>query len=110
MSSFRRWRQNFSVAGRHRSSPQAAVAPQSSLDHTAATPTGGPSDAYAELRPAPPSTNGHPPHPIVGDRQDGDGYEWEEDSEGEDMDVQPDAYSWVDPSLVGSANLRGIVS
>ncbi|KAI9638407.1 uncharacterized protein MKK02DRAFT_42797 [Dioszegia hungarica] len=108
MSSFRRWRQNFSVAGRHRSSPQAAVAPQSSLDHTAATPTGGPSDAYAELRPAPPSTNGHPPHPIVGDRQDGDGYEWEEDSEGEDMDVQPDAYSWVDPSLVGSANLRGI--
>lgn len=35
-----------------------------------------------------------------------DGYEWEEDSDGGSDTVEPDAYSWVDPSLVGASGFR----
>lgn len=36
------------------------------------------------------------------------GYEWEAQSDSEE-DNEPDAYSWVDPSLVGTERLRGTV-
>jgi len=32
-----------------------------------------------------------------------DEYEWEGGSDIEDEGVEPDAYSWIDPSVVGSA-------
>lgn len=35
------------------------------------------------------------------------GYEWEEDSDGGSGGVEPDTYSWVDPSLVGTSAFRG---
>ncbi|KAK8869923.1 hypothetical protein IAR55_000491 [Kwoniella newhampshirensis] len=34
-----------------------------------------------------------------------EGYEWEEESEDEVRGVAPDAYSWVDPSFLGTAEL-----
>lgn len=34
------------------------------------------------------------------------GYEWEEDSDGGSEGIEPDAYSWVDPSLVGTSAFR----
>jgi hypothetical protein len=36
-------------------------------------------------------------------RRSVDGYEWEEGSE--DEEPEPDAYSWIDPSVVGSSAL-----
>ena len=36
-------------------------------------------------------------------RRSVDGYEWEGGSDIEDEGVEPDAYSWIDPSVVGSA-------
>lgn len=36
------------------------------------------------------------------------GYEWEAQSDSEE-DNEPDAYSWVDPGLVGTERLRATV-
>lgn len=35
------------------------------------------------------------------------GYEWEENSDGGSDSMEPDAYSWVDPSLLGTSAFRG---
>jgi hypothetical protein len=41
----------------------------------------------------------------------GDGYEWNMDSDAEDaLAVEPDAYSWVDPSIIGTDQLAVTVS
>lgn len=46
------------------------------------------------------STTGQDPSP---GRRSVDGYEWEEGSE--DDSPEPDAYSWIDPSVVGTSAL-----
>jgi len=39
-----------------------------------------------------------------------DRYEWEVESGEDEVDIEPDAYSWVDPSVVGTEQLGSSVS
>lgn len=39
-----------------------------------------------------------------------DGYEWEAESGEDEVEIDPDAYSWVDPSIVGTERLGTSVS
>lgn len=42
--------------------------------------------------------------------KEADGYEWEVESAEDELDVDPDSYSWVDPSIIGTERLGASVS
>ncbi|GFZ46220.1 hypothetical protein JCM24511_04467 [Saitozyma sp. JCM 24511] len=100
----------FSVAGRQRTDestiPSTSLTPEDAARASAS--------AYAELRThddgAGASAGGQPSQDRTGMSEAErarveNGYEWEAQSDSEE-DNEPDAYSWVDPSLVGTERLR----
>jgi hypothetical protein len=102
----------FSVAGRQRSDestiPSTSLTPEDAARASAS--------AYAELRThdgAAAGGGGQPTEDGTGMSEAErarveNGYEWEVQSDSEE-DNEPDAYSWVDPSLVGTERLRATV-
>ncbi len=103
-TSFQRLRQSLSVAGRRKhEAPVAKVGP--------ALEDGVGSSAYL-AQPVQQSQNG-----VLNRSEDerdhakeADGYEWEVESAEDELDVDPDSYSWVDPSIIGTERLGASVS
>jgi hypothetical protein len=92
-----------SVAGRRKSTLFSSSSTKKENDLIAGDPYVEQAVASTST-PSPVSGAGSGSNVVAGRRsEDGDGYEWEEGSE--DEEGEPDAYSWIDPSVVGTSAL-----